>query len=427
MELSHTFEERFVFTSKAKNKVFTLLGVGALLFILGIVLLSSGFGSHAAEHGAAGAHGHAEAFDWTTRLWVNLWHNAVFFSGVAVMGIFFVSYNYVAYAGWSAGFLRIPMAFGAVIPYLGVIALLVFVFGHHHIFHWTHEGITNPKSHHYDSIIAGKAPFLNQPFFYARLVAYYLLWTIMYKVISKNSYDEDLNGTHTYWHKNTVACAIFLVIFGVTSSTSAWDFVLSVDTHWFSTMFGWYVFASWHVSALATIALIVILLKEKGYLANVNENHIHDLGKMMFAFSIFWTYVWFSQFLLIFYANIPEETGYFIDRLRGFGYHYTGLFFLNIFINFVFPFLMLMTRDSKRAPIFVKIVAIAIIFGHWLDFYLMLNPGTTKGNSGFGPLEIGTALLFLGLFIYVIASQLSKNLLVPKNHPMLEESLHHNI
>jgi len=168
MELSHTFEERFVFTSKAKNKVFTLLGVGALLFILGIVLLSSGFGSHAAEHGAAGAHGHAEAFDWTQRLYVNLWHNVVFFSGVAVMGIFFVSYNYVAYAGWSAGFLRIPMSFGSVLPYLGAIGLIVFFLGKQHIFHWTHDGITEPTSHHYDSIIAGKSAFLNVPFFLSK-------------------------------------------------------------------------------------------------------------------------------------------------------------------------------------------------------------------------------------------------------------------
>jgi len=268
---------------------------------------------------------------------------------------------------------------------------------------------------------------LNIPFYIGRMIAYFTLWTLMGYLIRKNSLNEDLNGTQTYWHKNTVLCAIFLIIFGASSSMSAWDFVMSVDPHWFSTMFGWYVFASWHVSAIATVTLIVVLLKERGYLSIVNENHLHDLGKFMFAFSIFWTYIWFSQFLLIFYANIPEETGYFIDRLRGFGYHYTGFFFLNIFVNFVFPFLVLMTRDAKRHMIFLKIVSIAILIGHWLDFYMMLTPGTLKGNSGFGPLEIGTALIFLGVFIYVVATSLSKAPLVAKNHPMLEESIHHNI
>jgi hypothetical protein len=147
----------------------------------------------------------------------------------------------------------------------------------------------------------------------------------------------------------------------------------------------------------------------------------------MFAFSIFWTYVWFAQFLLIFYANIPEETNYFIDRLSRFGGAYYGLFFVNIFINFVFPFIGLMTRESKRLTIFLKIVCIGLLFGHWLDFYLMVMPGTTKGNSGFGALEIGSILIYLGIFGYVVANFLSKALLIPKNHPMLEESIQHDI
>ena len=159
----------------------------------------------------------------------------------------------------------------------------------------------------------------------------------------------------------------------------------------------------------------------------VNANHLHDLGKFMFAFTIFWTYVWFAQFLLIYYANIPEEAVYFDERFEGYDGRYKIVFFLNIFINFVFPFLVLMTRDAKRHYIFLQIVCCAIIGGHWLDFYLMIMPGTVGENGGFGPIEFGMVAIFAGAFAFVVVTFLAKAPLVAKNHPMLEESLHHNI
>jgi hypothetical protein len=190
-------------------------------------------------------------------------------------------------------------------------------------------------------------------------------------------------------------------------------------------MFGWYVFASWFVSGLAAITLVVVFLKEAGYLKVVNANHIHDLGKFVFAFSIFWTYIWFSQFLLIYYANIPEETFYFVERWKS--DHYAPYFFINLILNFFFPFLMLMTRDAKRHIIFLKIVCFAVLFGHWIDFYLMVTPGTLKDNGGFGFLEIGLIMIYGSAFLFVVLSSLAKHPLIAKNHPMLEESLHHHI
>jgi len=157
----------------------------------------------------------------------------------------------------------------------------------------------------------------------------------------------------------------------------------------------------------------------------VNANHIHDLGKFIFAFSVFWTYIWFSQFLLIYYANIPEETIYYVERWKN--GQYAPLFYLNLIVNFFFPFLVLMTRNAKRHSRFIKVVAPVIIIGHWLDFYLMITPGTLKGNGGFGLLELGLMFVYSGAFIYVILNQLSKAPLYAKNHPMLEESLHHHI
>jgi hypothetical protein len=178
------------------------------------------------------------------------------------------------------------------------------------------------------------------------------------------------------------------------------------------------------VSGLATIALTVILLKEQGYLKSVNKHHLHDLGKFMFAFSIFWAYVTFCQFLLIYYAHIPEETTYFNARMNLWDGHYKFLFFFNFFINFIFPFLVLMTKESKRTTIILKLVACAILMGHYLDFYLMMMPGTIGENAGFGFVEFGTILIFASVFIYTIANALTKAPMIPKNHPFIKESQH---
>jgi hypothetical protein len=156
----------------------------------------------------------------------------------------------------------------------------------------------------------------------------------------------------------------------------------------------------------------------------VNESQMHDLGKFIFAFSIFWTYVWFSQFLLIYYANLPEESIYFVERWTD---HYFIWFCLNIVINFVAPVLILMSRDSKRNFKMMKIVTIIILCGHWLDYYMMIMPGTMGEKSGFGIIEIGTTVGFIGTFVYLMLSSLSRVPLVPKNHPFLNESLHHEI
>ena len=190
-------------------------------------------------------------------------------------------------------------------------------------------------------------------------------------------------------------------------------------------MFGWYVFASWWVSSLALITYMIIVLRDNGYLNFVNHSVIHDLGKYVFAFSVFWTYIWFSQFLLIYYANIPEETIYYVERLDSDFYY--PFFLVNLILNFFFPFLFLMTRASKRFTRFLKVACPIVLFGHFIDFYLMVTPGVLKENGGFGFLEIGMLLLFLSAFLYVILNGLTKLPLVAKNHPMLDESLNHDI
>lgn len=429
-------DERYDFSGEGKKRVLLGIGVGLLMFILGIVMLAMGVGEHHAApaegHHAAAEGGH-HAFNWMSRVWANLWLNGVFFTGISVIGLFFVAFQYAAWAGWSAGLKRVPEAFASFLPVTFVVLLVTFLVGGHDLFHWTHHDLyekfladgktPNPE---YDAILDGKKGFLNTPFYLIRMVAFFGLWYLMFTLIRKESLKEDnaAKGDYSHYNKLITLSAVFLVIFAVSSSISAWDWVMSVDPHWFSTLFAWYMFASWFVSGLATITLATIFLKDRGYLRHINENHLHDLGKFMFAFSVFWTYLWFAQFLLIYYANIPEEAIYFIERRDGFDGHYTGLFFFNIVINFLFPFLTLMTRDAKRKMIFLKIVAVAILIGHWLDFYLMMMPGMLKEHSGFSFLEFGGVLFFASLFIYVISTTISKAPLVAKNHPMLEESIH---
>jgi len=423
-------EEKFVFTAGAKKKISILAVVGLVLTVLGLVMVMNAgdHGHHAAAAAghAADAAGHHEGNpDWLKRIFVDLWINNVYFVGLAVIGVFFVALQYASQAGWSAPLKRIPEAFGYWLPIGGALMVVVFFIGGHDIFHWTHEYLLDPKSEHFDPILKGKEAYLNTPFFVARMVAYIALWFGLFWQLRKISLMEDEMGGDHHWFKMRKYSAIFLVIFAVTSSTSAWDWVMSVDPHWFSTLFGWYVFSSWWVSGLALITLITVYLKEAGYLKVVNENHLHDLGKFVFGFSVFWAYLWFSQYLLYYYANIPEEIIYFIDRLKN--DHYSPYFFLNLFINFFFPFLVLMTRDSKRHNMTIKIACVAIIIGHWLDFFLMITPGTLKENGGLGFMEIGISLLYLSGFLFVVLSKLSKAGLIAKNHPMMKESLHHHI
>lgn len=464
--------EKFEYTNK--KPALTGMVAGLVIFILGVILLASGIGgghhdaahqgtateqvaahpgegkseaelthkdaAHADGHAAEGhadaahaeghgdaAHGEDHGGGWLVRVWANLWLNGVFFFGIALVGVFFVAVNYAAWAGWSAGLIRVPMAFGAYLPIgLGVL-IVTFLLGHHDLFHWTHDYLYDPNSPHFDKILDGKKGFLNVPFYLIRMVAFGAIWYLLWRTINGLSAKEDSEGGTKIHDKIIVYSAIFIITFAVGTSIVAWDWVMSIDPHWYSTLFGWYTFASWWVSGLSIITLTVIYLKEQGYLKIINENHIHDLGKFMFAFSVFWTYLWFAQFMLIYYANIPEEIVYFDARMNSWDSLYKFGFFLTLVLNFLIPLLFLMTRASKRKMIMLKIAAYVILAGHYLDFYHMIMPGTVKGDGGIGLVEIGSLVFFTSLFIYVVSNTLSKQNLIAKNHPMLEESIHHDV
>jgi hypothetical protein len=460
MHETHTStDERFEFTSGARNKIILVGVIGVALFALGVFLASMGGGEHEGGHGAIttssdnllasvapvqeeakqeeakegeAVGGHEEGNPLVKRIITSLWHNNVFFTGIGIIGLFFIAIQYAAQAGWSAPIKRIPLAIGHWIPFAGLLMLVIYFAGSHDLFHWTHsylyaEGETG------DEILKGKSAYFFWPlgggefpaFFVFRMVLFFGLWFLFFTWIKKEMLAEDVNGGVAHWYSARSLSTVFLIIFAVSSSIAAWDWVMSIDPHWFSTMFGWYVFASWWVTGLSVIALILIYLKQAGYLKQVNDNHLHDLGKFIFGFSIFWTYIWFCQFMLIYYAHLPEETVYFIVRKTV--SPYSWIFYTNIILNFVLPFLLLMPRDSKRKMSMMKVVCFIVIVGHWFDFYNMITPGIMKFNGTLGFVEIGLGLTFLSIFLLVVLNALTKFPLVAKNHPMMAESMNHHI
>ncbi|MEE1946052.1 quinol:cytochrome C oxidoreductase [Pedobacter sp. KR3-3] len=406
----YNLSEQFEFTGKVKT-----------LSIIGIVIGLATIGYYGFVSSEHWAH---------ERIFANLLLMAYYFACVCMSGAFFLAVQYVAQAGWSASILRVPQAMAKVLPIAVVILLVVIGLGLYSgnlYHHWHADGLTDPNSDNFDKLIAGKSAFLNVPFFMSRQVIFLGTYSIFATLLAKWSANEDLEGGLNSYRKSFKYSCIFLVIYGFTTPVFAFDTIMSLEAHWFSTMFGWYNFAAMWVSSLATIAVIIILLRRAGYMSWVNNSHLHNLGQFIFGFSIFWTYVWFAQFLLIYYANMSEETVYFYNRFN----NYEAWFYINLIMNFLSPLLLLMDRDNKRSETTLLIVSIIVLCGHWVDYYQMIMPGVftngTKDGSGFGLPEIGTALGFLGLFTFTVMSSLSKKPLIAKNHPFLQESLNHHL
>jgi hypothetical protein len=364
--------------------------------------------------------------DHHNRWWSALYINGLFFTFISFGALFFMILQYATEAAWSVLVKRIFEGITMFMPYGVAFVFLVHLAGTfhlHHIFHWMDPEVHNLESVHYDALIANKSAYLNVPFFWIRSLVY--IGTFMFFAITfrRRSLLEDKNPELTTHFKNYRRAALFLIFFAVFSSTISWDWVMSIDTHWFSTLFGWYVFSGMWCTAMIVGVVLVLYLKAKGYLPQVNNSHIQDLGKWMFALSFLWSYLWFSQFMLIWYSNIPEEVTYFITRIE----YYKIPFFTMFFVNFALPMVILMSRDAKRNPKFLITIGTLIFLGHWVDVWLLVTPGVMGGDAHIGLMDIGMFLGFLGMFVFVVLKALTKAPLVPVNHPYLEESIHHNI
>jgi hypothetical protein len=417
MKTHNNFDEQFEFAGKAKTWSIAAIAIGVIVVALGFLT------------------GQVE------RTFANLLLMGYYVTCVCLAGAFFCAIQYVTQAGWSASILRVPHALIKVLPIAATILVVIIIAG----LTFTHT-IKNEEGHEVvapylykiwgqhgiveeDAIIAGKSGYLNLGFFLARVIGFLLAYILLSRLFVKYSTNEDeLSGMSNYDKSFKLAC-VFLVIFGFTIPVFAFDVIMSLEAHWFSTMFGWYNFAALWVSGLATMTLIIIYLRKQGYLPWVTQDHLHNMGQLIFGFSVFWTYLWFAQFLLTWYANIPEETAYFYKRWEP---DFKPWFWLSIVVNFLAPLLVLMARDSKRSTSVLKAACIILIIGHWFDYFQMIMPGTVEHFTEWFVavlwIEVGTFIGFAGLFTFLMFTALSKfKALAPKNHPFLQESLHHHI
>lgn len=371
------------------------------------------------EHAATEDSHHAE-IQAANRPWAAAYVPMLFFFMVALTIFVFYTSQVAASAGWSVAVYRVMQGMsGAILP-IGVILfvfLLLSAMGMNHLFPWMHaEG---------DEVVAAKSFWLNIPGWLIRAFLYLAVYIGLRHLIIKKSVEQDNAdpGDYSAHKKLFKMTIIFVAFFMLSEAALSWDWVMSLDPHWFSTLFAWYIFASAIVSAVTVIALVTMYLKSKGYLDFVNQSHLHDLAKFMFGFSIFWTYLWFAQFMLIWYAHMPEETVYFVPRMKG---AYQFIFFFMLLLNFLFPLLVLMDRDWKRKNFIIWIVGVVVLIGHFIDFYQMVMPSAVGNHLYFGVPEIGGVLFFLGLFIYAGFTSLSKRELLHKGSPYIEETLHHH-
>jgi len=353
---------------------------------------------------------------------------AYFFVTVSIGAAVIVAIMHVTKAGWGVVVRRVPEAMTTWLP-VGLITLLAVTgLGMHDLYEWSHPDLVAK-----DFLLQHKSVLLNVPGFFARMVGILLAWILLTWVMRRNSYAQDQDGDVKRTHANVKWATIFLIVFGLTMTMASLDWLMSLEPHWFSTMFGVYQFAGAHKAAVAVMLLLVLGLKKGGFLPQANVNHLHDLGKMMFAFSTFWAYIWVSQYLLIWYANIPEETGYYLVRMD---HGWMALFAANVVINWALPFFLLLPRPNKRNPKLLAGVACLMLLGYWLDIYLQVMPATSHFHAhhthteAHGPLfglpEIGAFALVAGLFVLVVTAMLSKASLIPSRDPYLQESLHHN-
>lgn len=379
-------------------------------------------GGHGEDaHGGEEAHLEHVLHQMQNRPWSALYIAAFFFFMIALGALAFYAIQHASQAGWSPVLFRVMEGVTAYLPVGSVVMLILLILSvmHvNHIFHWMDPELVNPESDHYDKLIAGKQGWLNTTSFLIRAVIFLAGYNAYRYFARKWTLNQD-SAEDTKWFKKTFKLSAgFLVFFIYTESMMSWDWIMSFDPHWFSTLFGWYVFAGMMVSAITVIALVTIVLKSQGYLEFVNDSHIHDLAKFMFAFSIFWTYLWFSQFMLIWYSNIPEEVTYFVTRIEDYKLPFFGM----LAMNFIFPVLLLMNSDYKRVNWFVVMTGIVILAGHYIDVFNMVMPATVGSSWYIGLPEIGAMMFFFGLFVYVVFNALTKQPLLAKGNPFIKES-----
>jgi len=389
-------KEQLTVSKNFKIVSLILISIGVCTFIFGLILYPQ--------------------LTWANYLIVNY-----YFLSLAMGGLFFFVIQNISQSGWAAAFQRISEAMMLYIPFAALFFLLIF-FGMKNIYHWTHKELVD-----IDLLLQHKSPFLNEPFFFIRMIIYFSLWILFILKLRSLSLKSDLasssdiNGIMKVFSQTELYSKILIFILAVTFSLSAFDWIMSIDAHWYSTIFALKNIVAAFLHGVSVLTLIAFILYKRGYFPFLNKYHMHDFARYIFMLSIVWGYFWFAQFMIIWYGNIPEETAYYFVRWQE---GWKVLFFCEITLNWAIPFMLLLPVKTSRNMTVIVAVIIFLIIGQYVDLYVQVIPGIT-GVLKFGWVEAGLFLGFAGLFALIVATALSRAKIMPTNHPYLEESLNH--
>ncbi len=345
------------------------------------------------------------------RGWANLLLISFYLLGLTLAAMVFIALQYVGGAGWSAALRRVPEAMTALLPY-GIAGIALVLLFRPSLYAWVQE-LPEPTGF--------RQAWLHFPFFVGRAACYAVLWLLFAWAVVRSSRRQDADPDPAHTRRNIKLSAGFLVAFAITFSLASFDWIMSLEPRWSSTIFGMYNFAGLFAGGLAAMIVLIICLQRMGPLDGVlSTAHLHDLGKLLFAFTTFWMYIWFSQFMLIWYANIPEEAVHYVRRMQG---AWMPLFILNVVLNWAIPFLALLPAGTKKNPGILLKVSVIVLLGRWLDLYLMILPPFSAGRPQIGAAEIGAALALVGICGLVFFRAVGRANVVPVNDPYLAESL----
>jgi hypothetical protein len=338
-----------------------------------------------------------------------------FFLAIALGALFFVMVQHLSRAGWSTTVRRTAENLSKNLVVMGIL-FLPLLLGISDIFHWSHADVRAT-----DHLIRAKSAYLNLPFFLIRTAIYFIVWAVLGWWFLKTSRLQDETKDPLLSIKMSNRSTIGLILFGLTSTFYAIDWIMSIDAHWFSTMFGVYFFAGAVVAFYCTLILVLTWLKSTGHIQkSVSTEHYHDMGKLLFGHNIFWTYIGFSQFMLIWYANIPEETLFFLHRSEG---AWKTISLMLPWCHFAVPFLFLMSHNVKRKPWLLSIGAAWLLIMCYIDIYWLIQPYFYHHGPHFGLSDIGAILTVGSFFLFFLVHTMSQASLIPIGDPRLKASL----
>lgn len=339
----------------------------------------------------------------------------MFVTSVGLGSLFLVALEYVGGAVWSTPLRRVAEVLASTLLIVPILAIPIY-FNLHDVYHWTHLEVVET-----DKILSHKSPYLNEAFFTARIIGYFVIWILFYFIITKNSEKQDINKDQSLTKKNIRNSAIFIPFFAITITFASIDWMMSLEPHWFSTIFGVYYFAGTFLAALSIITFLVVYLNEKGVFGNgMVSDHYYSLGALLYGFINFWAYIAFSQFMLIWYANLPEETFWFLNRWEGSWLIFSIIFIL---VHFLVPFFALVSQPSKTNASRLKFMSIWLLVAHFMDLYFLVIPTFSPDGIVFGWIELGFFLLAFGL-VFLIFSIKSKSVnMLPIGDPKLKRGL----